>query len=1315
MMIGKERCWRVEGRSLGEHAVGLHKRRSKSLARSALSHNVMPNEDRHHIAHLLDLGYSTNPFAMRNYKRSYLKDRLGGIFSATDADRALSWFIAAAGKKIVVVVGAGFSRNAVRKSDGGPAIVPLWDAVHKVIATDLGVSTASYDPLLLTDLYRNTHHEPRYVETLLDLLPDEDLNPGLAHRALFALDNIEGIVTTNNLDTLLDRDKGTGLRWSPIIEDVDFARRTSESLEVIYLHGHRSQPKTWVFSRKDYEDVLTTRPLMMAKVRQLFAQHPVLFIGFSLTDPNFHAIIRSVEFITQRGSPPALALMVDQQPAPFVDYWQALGTKVVTFDMAARDLQESGNDWRSKAFVHFFGIFQGPTLQELDLAKEVRSETSFDGRLLLIKEILEDQDEFSSSDHWPPSSVVNAWNEVVLPREEDRRVNIVNKPRYVTPRQVPDAYLHLLSEQAQAEIAEQERMLALRELPSTRFDYDQLLSRAVDSAVVSQRATWSQLAQWFDIWLEKVIDVGFEPNPEIQKDIGIFCNLCSYVWMRCATGKEATPASSDVIRRALSALGRCYRVAQRYGVEASVNHIKIDLYSLGYNEQPEDLAVEHWATDMQTAQQAFFDGNFEKSLLWWQKARKKAATRERHFEEWLSVQGALQSLERLQTPTFSESLTPKSGVAQTEKQVPIQDYDVEASASAREDLRRAKARLDQYVLIRNWNTALEERRRRALSEYIQRFNEARQDASTLDTGLIIRFSSAPNDLWRAWRDLEQSHAPPLVLRDVAQDIVAVQALDLADELTLRVRFDIKTEHWLEDFSDQHDAIKEPDYTKRAADSATIARQVVSHAPATKTEWYARLKMCKSIRYLVGWEDVEQIAIFLTACKEIVGSETATYDKYILETTAHYRDAWLMFTSVAGQQQVSNHDVIHQIVDLAHQSTDHGYRWLSSGFPWARWVSILGIGDCLRMTEKLVSGLQGTPMAASAYKEAAVFAIQASLSTTTNDMSLHREKLTEYALSACSVDGDLNDTVRRHGWAALLALGEYSTALTLAEQQGRLNYSLENFDPSKLVECAGTAAELSRYAGTREEGIKGTRSVVRALLDYEAVAEAYTANNPTAGLFSSCAMAIVSADLSLEEHAGRMLTWTNLDHGVYCAIAMRPEPDIWGSQWDSISRALLGVSYRSEDIGRTKARLSLIAGLQKALQAHDERKNQYHRDTVITLLRNLMMSACDRRLLMAQSIVWLAHNASCTHFASELMLQDLLIRTLSEAAKDPRPKVRSIAATSVPQLSKRGGTKEMKLVSERLAADLEADINASVRTALEYGKSYAPPTTTTDGA
>jgi hypothetical protein len=227
---------------------------------------------------------------MRAYLQRSIETALRQLFPADDAETALSWWIASEGRSPVVVVGAGFTRNARDRLTGrriSSAHVPLWADVLQRFEADLGGKLEGIDALTIAELHAEALGTRRHVDLLLEMLPDDRLDLGAAHEALFDL-RPAAIVTTNFLDTVLDRHP----RALAIFDDTSAATciDTRDRTEIIYLHGHRSAPASWVLTRSQYDGLEESRPVLLTRVRQLFAQHPILTLGFGLADPDFHQI-----------------------------------------------------------------------------------------------------------------------------------------------------------------------------------------------------------------------------------------------------------------------------------------------------------------------------------------------------------------------------------------------------------------------------------------------------------------------------------------------------------------------------------------------------------------------------------------------------------------------------------------------------------------------------------------------------------------------------------------------------------------------------------------------------------------------------------------------------------------------------------------------------------------------------------------------------------------------------------------------------------------------------------------------------------------
>jgi hypothetical protein len=103
--------------------------------------------------------------------------------------------------------------------------------------------------------------------------------------------NVDGIITTN---------------WDTFLEDTfpDFKKYIGQSEllfsnslnigELYKIHGCVSKPNSLVLTSKDYEDFEVKNPYLAAKLLTIFVEHPIVFIGYSLHDPNVINILSSI-------------------------------------------------------------------------------------------------------------------------------------------------------------------------------------------------------------------------------------------------------------------------------------------------------------------------------------------------------------------------------------------------------------------------------------------------------------------------------------------------------------------------------------------------------------------------------------------------------------------------------------------------------------------------------------------------------------------------------------------------------------------------------------------------------------------------------------------------------------------------------------------------------------------------------------------------------------------------------------------------------------------------------------------------------------
>ncbi|MDI5936359.1 SIR2 family protein [Halomonas kalidii] len=102
---------------------------------------------------------------------------------------------------------------------------------------------------------------------------------------------IDGVITTN---------------WDLFLEDIFSEFRVfigqdqllfsePQAIGEIYkIHGCCSLPNSLVLTHGDYDQFQGRNPYLAAKLLAVFVEHPVIFLGYSLNDPNIIAILRSI-------------------------------------------------------------------------------------------------------------------------------------------------------------------------------------------------------------------------------------------------------------------------------------------------------------------------------------------------------------------------------------------------------------------------------------------------------------------------------------------------------------------------------------------------------------------------------------------------------------------------------------------------------------------------------------------------------------------------------------------------------------------------------------------------------------------------------------------------------------------------------------------------------------------------------------------------------------------------------------------------------------------------------------------------------------
>ena len=103
--------------------------------------------------------------------------------------------------------------------------------------------------------------------------------------------NVDGIITTN---------------WDLFIEQLfpDYRvyvgqeqllfSNPQEIGEIYKIHGSSTDPNSLVLTKNDYDEFQNKNAYLAAKLITLFVEHPIVFIGYSISDKNINSLLRSI-------------------------------------------------------------------------------------------------------------------------------------------------------------------------------------------------------------------------------------------------------------------------------------------------------------------------------------------------------------------------------------------------------------------------------------------------------------------------------------------------------------------------------------------------------------------------------------------------------------------------------------------------------------------------------------------------------------------------------------------------------------------------------------------------------------------------------------------------------------------------------------------------------------------------------------------------------------------------------------------------------------------------------------------------------------
>jgi hypothetical protein len=107
-------------------------------------------------------------------------------------------------------------------------------------------------------------------------------------------------IITTNYDTLIEK---VFTDYQTVIGQKILKTNMCSFGELFKIHGCVTEPDSLVFHEQDYDEFKKKKKYLSAKLLTFFAEHPLLFVGYSANDPNIKAILSDIdEIISNDGS-----------------------------------------------------------------------------------------------------------------------------------------------------------------------------------------------------------------------------------------------------------------------------------------------------------------------------------------------------------------------------------------------------------------------------------------------------------------------------------------------------------------------------------------------------------------------------------------------------------------------------------------------------------------------------------------------------------------------------------------------------------------------------------------------------------------------------------------------------------------------------------------------------------------------------------------------------------------------------------------------------------------------------------------------------
>lgn len=228
--------------------------------------------------------------------------------------------------RCIIFIGAGVSATA--KNDAGESMMDwrsfIMEAKSLISHTDDSIkeyvekAIERKDFLHALQAIKDNSIEGNYVALLKRAFSGQRYKRSKAHELIYNL-NMKLLISTN-FDKIyenycISNEEGSGhvVKDFNQIEDIIHNIKSYDNL-IIKAHGTIDSPDNLIFTQDDYYKSLRDNPLFYKLLESLFLTHTVLFIGYSLSDPDINLLFNTAANTASAMSPHYVLLTTGTHP-----------------------------------------------------------------------------------------------------------------------------------------------------------------------------------------------------------------------------------------------------------------------------------------------------------------------------------------------------------------------------------------------------------------------------------------------------------------------------------------------------------------------------------------------------------------------------------------------------------------------------------------------------------------------------------------------------------------------------------------------------------------------------------------------------------------------------------------------------------------------------------------------------------------------------------------------------------------------------------------------------------------------------------------